>query len=135
LVGVEEFIPMPQDLTDRRPSAIQQSDLPAIPRQPGAGARLVTFEPWPHPNPSLVGHATVDFSGWVVSRIPIFRRSNGSLSAGVPSCPQVDTDGRVRVDAEGKRQYAAVITFTSRDGKARYEKIVLGALADAEVAP
>jgi hypothetical protein len=96
---------------------------------------LVSFEPWPFPNPSLAGHATVDFNGWIVPKIPIFRRRDDGLSAGSPSCPLLDGEGRQRVGEDGKPQYRPVITFGSREDKARYEKLVLTALADAGVQP
>jgi hypothetical protein len=74
----------------------------------GGGAVLVRWQPWPHPNNSLAGHATVDFRGWVLLNIPVFR-------------------GR-----DGKRQFRPTMNFTG-DGKARFERAVLGALAAAGV--
>lgn len=115
--------------------AVRQPDLPVLPRQPGAGARLVAFEPWPLPNPSLAGHATIDFSGWIVAKIPIFRGRDGGLSVGSPSYPKIDADGRVRVDEVGKRQYSAAITFGNHDAKWRFTRAVLGALEAAGVQP
>jgi len=103
-------------------------------RQPGAGARLVKYEPWPFPNPSLIGHATVDFSGWIVSKIPIFRRSDGSLSAGVPNAAEVDRDGRQK-ERDGKKQYWSVITFVDGDAKERWMRAVLNALATGGIVP
>jgi hypothetical protein len=116
-------------------SLASQPVLPAVPRQPGAGARLVSFEPWPTPHPSLAGHATVDFNGWIVSKIAIFRRRDGTLSAGVPSYPQIDADGRVRVDDAGKRLYVAAIRFVGDGAQERWQRAVLTALADAGVSP
>jgi hypothetical protein len=93
-------------------------------------ARLVDWKPWPFDNPSLIGHATVAFwGGWVVAAIPIFRKGDGSLSAGVPNEAQLDGDGRVKLKPDGKRSYSAIITFETADGRARWQRAVLGALA------
>lgn len=88
-----------------------------------AGAKPLT--PW---------HAEIDFSGWVVARIPIFRRADCSLSVGVPSAPEVDRDGVQQRDAAGKRKFWSMISFTgnSRD---RWNRMVLAALADAGIMP
>jgi hypothetical protein len=65
-------------------------------RQPGDGARLIAFQSGLLPNPHLIGHCSVDFSGWVVHRIPVFRKADGSLSVGGPTAAEVDGDGRQR---------------------------------------
>jgi hypothetical protein len=84
-------------------------------------------------NPSLIGRATIVFAGgWIVSAIPIFRRADGSLSAGVPSSAQLDADGRIKV-RDGKRQYTPILTFESAEAKARWQRMVLGALAAAGI--
>jgi hypothetical protein len=101
-------------------------------RKPGADARLVQYQP---PNASLIGLAKIDFNGWVVARIPIFRRNDGSLSVGAPNAPEVDLDGRQRLRADGKRQFWAVVTFADRAAKERWERSVLTALASAGVDP
>jgi hypothetical protein len=102
--------------------------------QPKAGVRLVRYDPWPFPNASLIGLAKIDFNGWVIARIPIFRRGDGSLSVGTPNAPEVDLDGRQRVRDDGKRQYWAVISFANADAKERWQRAVLGAL-DEGVTP
>lgn len=102
-------------------------------RQPGSGARLVEYKPWPYQNPSLIGHATVDFSGWLVHRIPIFRRGDGTLSAGGPNAAEVDREGQQKEHA-GKRQWWKVVTFEG-DGSERWNRAVLGALDAAGVVP
>jgi hypothetical protein len=103
-------------------------------RQPGSRARLVKYEPWSLPNASLIGHASIDFSGWVVARIPIFRRDDGSLSAGGPSAAEVDAEGRQRLN-NGKRRYWSVVTFASSDAWDRWQRAVLGALAAGGITP
>jgi hypothetical protein len=58
---------------------------------------------------SLVGHASIGFAGgWTVHRVPVFRGKNGDLSAGVPSVPELDAEGRIK-ERDGKRLYSAVI--------------------------
>src|SRR4051812_6000377 len=103
-------------------------------RQPGAGARLVEWKPRPASSSSLLGHATVDFTGWLVHRVPIFRRGDGSLSAGTPSAPELDGEGRQR-ERDGKRQYWPVLTFANTEAKQRWERAVLAALDAGGIVP
>jgi hypothetical protein len=103
------------------------------PRRTERACRLVQWSPVDN-NPSLIGRATIAFAGgWIVSAIPIFRRGDGSLSAGVPSSAQLDADGHIKV-RDGKRQYVSVIFFETAEAKARWARMVLGALAEAGVA-
>jgi hypothetical protein len=99
----------------------------------GERARLVDWRPVAD-NPSLAGRATIDFDGWVVAGIPIFKKGGGSLSSGVPSCPVLAPDGTHAVDQAGKRRYVPVITFGDCAARERWDRAVLAALADAGVA-
>src|SRR4051794_34740101 len=85
----------------------------------GGGAVLVRWQPWPQSSSSLLGHASVDFRGWVLLNIPVFRGRDGKLSAGAPSVADV-RDG-VQVVVDGKRQFRPTMNFTG-DGKARFER-------------
>jgi hypothetical protein len=96
--------------------------------------RLVQWTPVDN-NPSLIGRATVAFAGgWVVHRIPVFRKGDGSISVGAPDAADVDRDGQIRKKPDGKKSYHRIITFESSEAKARWDRMVLGALADAGVA-
>jgi hypothetical protein len=96
---------------------------------------LASWTPWPHGvGGSLAGHADVDFSGWIVKAIPIFRKGDGTFSAGVPTMPEVDRDGIQLRDQNGKRRYGSLVRF-SGDGKERWQRIVLEALAAGGIAP
>lgn len=99
--------------------------------------RLIEWRPWVHStNSSLAGHATVAFpGGWTIGRIPIFRAQNGDVSAGVPSIPEIDSDGRVRTRPDGSRAYSPVIAFANAAAKLRWQRAVLGALSSAGVLP
>jgi hypothetical protein len=107
--------------------SITQQD--AVPRTDPA-CLLTEWKPWPHPNNSLLGHATVAFAGgWVVSAIPAFRRADNSISVGVPNVPQLDAVGRVRLKPDGKRDYRPVISFQTPEARERWQRMVLAALA------
>jgi hypothetical protein len=94
----------------------------------------VEWKPWPFDNPSLIGHATIAFAGgWVINAIPVFKRSDGSISAGVPSLPTLDGEGRVKLKPDGKRDYHAVISFESGEARERWQRLVLGALDAAGI--
>lgn len=102
---------------------------------PSGGARLVNWTPRSGTS-SLIGLATVGFpGGWTVGQIPIFRDKEGALSAGSPSAAELDRDGRVRVDGEGKRIYAKLIKFEGNAAFERWNSMVLGALAEAGIRP
>jgi hypothetical protein len=112
-------------------SAVDQQ---VAPRRTERACRLVQWTPVDN-SPSLIGRATIAFAGgWVVSAIPIFRRADGSLSVGVPNSAQLDAEGRIKV-RDGKRQYASILTFESTEAKARWSRMVLGALIDAGIVP
>lgn len=81
---------------------------------------------------ALVGKATIEFpGGWIVAGIPVFRRQDGSLSAGGPDAPIVDKDGRHATDQGGKKRYAKIITFKDRAAQARWERLVLECVTGA----
>jgi len=96
--------------------------------------QLVDWKPWPFENPSLLGHATVSFSGWVVNRTPVFRNRDGGLSVGSPSAPEIDAEGHIRINDVGKKQYWPLLTFETKEAKDRFERMGLGALAAAGIA-
>jgi len=103
------------------------------PRSTERSCRLVQWTPWPFPNPSLLGHCAVTFAGgWCVHQIPVFRRADGSLSVGVPNTAQLDADGRVK-QRDGKRQYTAVLSFESAEGRERWQRMILVALTEAGI--
>jgi hypothetical protein len=111
-------------------------DPPALPvTTPGERAcRLVEWKPGPG-NSALAGRASIAFSGgWVISSIAIFRGTDGSLSAGVPSAPIIGPDGAQLLDVDGKRRYAQVISFETKAARERWNRAILGALAAAGIA-
>src|SRR5689334_9505598 len=95
--------------------------------------RLIQWTPKSDPASTLLGYATVSFSGWVVNRIPIWRGNDGSLSPGKPGAPEVDGAGRVRLGADGKRTYWYAISFEGREPKERWERSILAALHAAGI--
>jgi hypothetical protein len=105
----------------------------ASPRTGEHIARLVDWRPVAD-NPSLLGRATVVFSGgWGAPGIPVFRRADGSLSVGPPSYPIVGQDGVQQRDDAGKRQYTAALFFADAAARKRWNDLVLAALADAGI--
>jgi hypothetical protein len=101
-----------------------------------AEPRICVLREWkPSTNPgSLAGKATVAFSGgWIVSNIPIFRRSDGALSPGAPDMPLVGPDGAQLVGEDGKRRYAKVISFETSAARTRWNDAIVHALNEAGV--
>jgi hypothetical protein len=104
------------------------------PRRIESSCRLIEWKPWPFENPSLIGHCSVAFAGgWQVHRIPVFRKGDGSISVGAPDAAEVDGDGRIKLKLDGKKSYWKVITFETNEAKARWSRMILGALAEAGV--
>jgi hypothetical protein len=98
-----------------------------------SAARVVEWRPWPFDNPSLIGHCAVAFAGgWVMHGIPMFRTKDGSLSVGVPNAAQLDAEGRIK-QRDGKRDYKSIVSFETTEGRERWQRLVLAALADAGV--
>lgn len=100
--------------------------------RPASAARLVNFRAALRSGTSLPGYAAVDFGGWVVNEIPIFRGADGRLSPGVPTAPDIGPDGRQR-ERDGKRQYRKILTFPAQNRFLRYQETVLLALAHAGI--
>ena len=122
-------------LDDPNPVAAYDSAV-GLPRdRPAPPCRLTDWKPWPMPNPSLLGHATVAFnSGWVINSIPIFKRADGSFSAGSPSIPVLDRDGRHKIGADGKKQYTQVMGYEGA-GRELWSRTIVGALLAAGIDP
>jgi hypothetical protein len=111
------------------------SNTSIAPRHAERTCRLMQWTPWPFPNPSLIGHCSIAFAGgWVVHRIPVFRKADGSLSAGTPDAADVDRDGRIKLKPDGKKSYGKVITFETNEARERWQRMIQVALAEAGVA-
>lgn len=101
--------------------------------------KLPASKPWSYgSNSSLRGHASVAFSGaWIVHRVPIFRTRDGSLSAGTPSIPELDSEGRIKVRDDDER-YAPFISFETATARQRWQEVVpanQGGMGDAPELP
>jgi DNA-binding cell septation regulator SpoVG len=80
---------------------------------------------------ALRGFATVGFpSGMTLHEVCVFA-TNGKFWASPPSKPMLDRDGRVMVDDAGKRRYAAIIEFVSKETRDRWSEAVVAALLAA----
>jgi len=54
------------------------------------------------------------------------------LSVGIPAAPELDGEGKVKL-RDGKRQYFKLLAFACADDRDRFQRAVLGALAEAGV--
>jgi hypothetical protein len=108
--------------------------IPPATRRSDGQARLLNYRPWSRPG-SLIGHADVAFGSLQILRIPLFRKADSTVGVGVPSCPELGPDGRVRTDDSGKRLYWPLVTFADADARERWQRAVLGALDAAGVTP
>jgi hypothetical protein len=96
--------------------------------------RLLEWRPWPFPNPSLLGHCSVSFSGgWCVHRVPVFKRADGTISVSTPEAADVDREGRAKLKPDGKRSYTKIITFETASARERWQQSILAALAAAGI--
>jgi hypothetical protein len=88
----------------------------------------------PFASGSLIGKATIAHQcDWITSNILIFRRADGSLSAGAPEMPLVGRDGALPVGDDGERRYAEVISFETPAAKTRWNDTIVRALSEAGV--
>jgi hypothetical protein len=96
-------------------------------------ARMLEWRPSAG-NSSLLGKATIRFAGgWIVSGIPIFRRADGSLSAGTHDAPLVGPDGVQLLDDAGKGRYGKVISFDGTEARRRWNDAVIAAVSEGGI--
>jgi hypothetical protein len=77
---------------------------------------------------SLLGFARIEFpSGMIISDVTILNGERGPW-ASPPSKPQIDRDGSVVRDQNGKIRYSPFIEFTSREVRNRWSATVIEAL-------
>jgi hypothetical protein len=93
---------------------------------------LLSWSLWPFANATLIGHAEADFGGWIIAKIPVFRKADGGLSVGVPTAAEVGRDGVQSRDRDGRRRFTPVMRFSS-DGLARWQHAVLPALDEGGI--
>jgi hypothetical protein len=116
---------------NHRPEAPAMSVTIAPPRE--RIARMLEWRPAAGTS-SLLGKATIRFNGgWIVTGVPIFRRADGSLSAGTPDAPLVGPDGAQLVDDAGKRRYGKVISFDGSEARRRWNDAVVDAVIAAGI--
>ena len=83
------------------------------------------------PKNSLVGFAKVEFpSRMVINDITILTGERGPW-ASPPSKPQLDRDGNVLRDQNGKIRYSPIIEFADRETRTRWSNAVIDALRAA----
>jgi hypothetical protein len=106
------------------------ADVQLAPTRPERACRLVEWKSWPFDNPSLLGHCSIAFAGgWVVHEIPVFRSGEGGISVGTPTMAQLDGEGRIKLRQDGRRDYRAVLTFETSEGRQRWRSMIATALA------
>jgi hypothetical protein len=77
----------------------------------------------------LVGSCTVELSLMRIINVSIMRHPDGTLWAALPGHPQIDRDGKVRINADtGKRMYTSVIAWRSKEIADQFSRKVIAAL-------
>jgi hypothetical protein len=110
--------------------------LPHVQSSPDRSSRLISYRPWSG-DPYLIGHADVSFDGWIIHRIPIFRRKDGTLNVGVPDTVVLDRDGTAKklagrppAPTGGRLLHSPQVSIATDDDKTRWRNAVLSALAE-----
>jgi hypothetical protein len=95
----------------------------AQPADPFLGIRLRGFRPLP--KGALIGFADIELpGGLLVHDCPIFRAKDAGAWAALPAKPVVDRDGKQRPDINGKRQFAPMLEWRSRELSNRFSAAV-----------
>jgi hypothetical protein len=82
----------------------------------------------PHPAGTLRGFFSLLLaSGIRINDLALHER-DGERWVSLPAKPQLDGEGRVRVDLGGKRQYQPVVEIPSSEVRARFREQALDAL-------
>lgn len=90
--------------------------------------RLVIRDFRPVRKNSLLGFAKIELPiGLVISDVTV-HESHGKRWASMPSKPVLDSDGRHKQSADGKREYAFIISWRSRELSDGFSEAVLSAL-------
>ena len=80
---------------------------------------------------SLIGFVSVSMpSGITIHEISILE-TNGRFWASPPSKPMIDRNGVVMIDDNGKRRFAPIVEFTTREIRSRWSDAVVEALRAA----
>ena len=104
--------------------AIGSGDRPAPSRM-----RLVSWRPVA--KGSLRGFAVIELPiGLKIFDVPVFFGKNGAW-ASLPSKPQIDREGRQKVDANGKTAYAPILEWRDKDLRDRFSETVVGLVRSA----
>lgn len=94
------------------------------PADPVLGIKLRGFRPVA--TGALIGFADIELlAGLLIHDCPVFRAKDGSAWATLPSKPVVDRDGRQKADANGKRQFAPMLEWRSRELGNRFSPAVI----------
>ena len=99
-------------------------------KPPSRQLRLISWKPLPRGN--LRGFATVEISaiGLRLIDVAILTGSNGPWAA-LPSKPELDRDGRRKVDINGKPIYTPVLEWRTREISDRFSAAVIAAVRQA----
>lgn len=77
---------------------------------------------------SLLGFARVQFpSGLIIADVTVLNGERGPW-ASPPSKPQIDRDGMVLKDVNGKIKYTPILDFVSREKRNQWSQAVVDAL-------
>jgi hypothetical protein len=92
--------------------------------------RLVSWKPLVRG--SLRGFATVEISsiGLKIIDVPVLTSANG-VWATLPSKPELDSEGRRKIDINGKPTWASVVEWKSRELRERFSDAVIAAVRQA----
>jgi hypothetical protein len=95
-------------------------------------AILVSLLDWrPFRRGTLRGFITAELrSGLIIHEISVFAM-NGKAQCALPSKPLLDREGRAVLDASGKRRYAEIIAFSSKETRDHFSAAIIAALLAA----
>jgi hypothetical protein len=90
--------------------------------------RLITWKPLPFRKGALCGFASVELpNGLRILDMPVLAGRNGPWAA-LPAKPELDRDGRRRIDINGKPTWAPVLEWRTRELGDRFSEAVIAAV-------
>ena len=80
---------------------------------------------------TLLGFAKVQLGALIINDVAV-NTSNGKTWANLPSKPQINREGEVIRDSDGKTKYARILEWSTRQSSDNFSEAVIAAVEEKE---